>query len=207
MTGSAPISFNTAAESRDWVSAKISCGFALRRRTSARPIAPLAPAIRILIPLPFQAASRSLVVDGGFDAVIGDDIGDQPRRLGLARIGANDVVGVGRLGPGLASAVDADGLALDLGPDGTREDIRVEADLQPEAAQCPGQDPHCRPGGLRPRRFLGASPPSRLRLRLTVAPSPVEAAWPSESRSDGTAHAEALGRTTSRDASAVLPMA
>src|SRR5215831_9964681 len=74
----------------------------------------------------FQAAARSLVVDGGLGAVIGDDVGNQPRRLGLARIGADDVVSVGRLGPGLAGAVDAEGLALDLGADGTREDIRED---------------------------------------------------------------------------------
>src|SRR5262245_44007670 len=59
MIGSAPISFNTAAESPDWVRANMSCGYALRRRTSARPIAPLAPAIRILIALP-QLALRQL---------------------------------------------------------------------------------------------------------------------------------------------------
>src|SRR5262249_56049457 len=105
MTGSAPISRNTAAESRDWVSANTSCLFALRRGISARPIAPLAPAIRILIALPLQAAARSLVVDRGRDAVIGDDVGDQPRRLGLARIGADDVVGLGPLGPELPGPV------------------------------------------------------------------------------------------------------
>src|SRR5262249_41058573 len=87
MTGSAPISFNAAAESRDWVSANPSCWFALRRGPSARPIAPLAPATRILIAFPFplalrRPASRSLVVDRGLRAVIGDDVGDQPRRLG-----------------------------------------------------------------------------------------------------------------------------
>src|SRR5262249_20885459 len=65
------------------------------------------------------AASRSLVVDRGLDAVIGD----QPRRLGFARIGADDMVGVGRLDPALAGAVDAEGLALDLGADSAREDI------------------------------------------------------------------------------------
>src|SRR5262245_1716749 len=60
MTGSAPISFNGGAESGDRVSANTSCWFALRRRTSGRPIAPLAPAIRILIVLPFQLALRRL---------------------------------------------------------------------------------------------------------------------------------------------------
>src|SRR5262245_5504185 len=63
------------------------------------------------------ATSRSLVVDRGLDAVIGDDVGHQPRRLGLARIGADDVVGVGRLGPSLTGAVLADGFALELGAD------------------------------------------------------------------------------------------
>ena len=72
------------------------------------------------------AASRSLVVDRGLGAVIGDDPGDQPRRLGLARIGAHEVVGIGRLGPALAGAVDAEGLALDLGADSAREDIRED---------------------------------------------------------------------------------
>src|SRR5690348_11037053 len=33
------------------------------------------------------------VVDRGLDAVVGDDIGDQPCRPGLARIGADEVVG------------------------------------------------------------------------------------------------------------------
>src|SRR5262245_45996163 len=128
MTGSAPISFNAGAESRDLVSANTACWFALRRRTRGRPIAPLAPAIRILIAPPFncRAVSRSFVVDRGRDAVIGDDVGDQPRRLGLARVGADDVVGVGRLGPVLAGAVDAEGLALDLGVDRAREDIRED---------------------------------------------------------------------------------
>jgi hypothetical protein len=63
MTGSAPISFNAGAESGDRVSANTSCWFALRRRTSGRPIAPLAPAIRILIALPCSArfaATREL---------------------------------------------------------------------------------------------------------------------------------------------------
>src|SRR5262245_45988224 len=116
MTGSAPISFNAGTESRDLVSANTACWFALRRGTSARPIAPLAPAIRILIAPPFsslrgdskrgqvnaqlqarnasrlpsraktfsqfeincRAASRSLVIDRGLGAVIGDDVGDQP---------------------------------------------------------------------------------------------------------------------------------
>jgi len=35
-------------------------------------------------------------------------------------------VGVGRLGPGLTGAVDAERLALDLGADGAREDIRED---------------------------------------------------------------------------------
>src|SRR5262245_41852778 len=64
MTGSAPISFNAGAESGDRVSANTSCWFALRRRTSGRPIAPLAPAIRILIALPCSArcaATRELI--------------------------------------------------------------------------------------------------------------------------------------------------
>src|SRR5215472_3865010 len=106
-------------------------GFALRRRTSGRPIAPLAPAIRTLIAFSTirsicRPASRSLVVDRGLGAVIRDDVGDQLRRLGLARIGADEVVGVGRLGPALAGAVDAEGLALDLGADATGEDIRED---------------------------------------------------------------------------------
>ena len=50
-----PADMKAAAESRDWVSANTSCWLALRRRTSARPIAPLAPAMRILIPLPFSS--------------------------------------------------------------------------------------------------------------------------------------------------------
>src|SRR4029450_7921887 len=110
MTGSAPFSFNAGAESRDWVSANTSCWFALRRRTSARPIAPLAPAIRILIAFSTirsicRAASRSLVVDRGLGAVIGDDVGDQPRRLGLARLGADEGVSVRRLRPAPAGGV------------------------------------------------------------------------------------------------------
>src|SRR5262245_27060995 len=60
------------------------------------------------------------------DAVIGDDLGHQPRRFGLARVGADDVVGVGRLDPALAGAVDAERLALDLGADSAREDIRED---------------------------------------------------------------------------------
>src|SRR5215510_2720049 len=63
MTGSAPISFNGGAESGDRVSANTSCWFALRQRTRGRPIAPLAPAIRILIALPRSArfvATREL---------------------------------------------------------------------------------------------------------------------------------------------------
>src|SRR5262245_41219729 len=63
MTGSAPISFNLGAESGDRASANTSCWFALRRRTRGRPIAPLAPAIRILIALPCSArfaATREL---------------------------------------------------------------------------------------------------------------------------------------------------
>src|SRR4029077_5800375 len=43
MTASAPISFNAGAESGDRVSANTSCWFALRRRTSGRPIAPARP--------------------------------------------------------------------------------------------------------------------------------------------------------------------
>src|SRR5262249_50702301 len=75
------------------------------------------------IPINCRAASRSLVVDRGLGAVSGDDPGDQPRRLGLARIGADEVVGVGRLDPALSGAVDAEGLALDLGADSARDDI------------------------------------------------------------------------------------
>src|ERR1044072_6272310 len=60
MTGFAPISSNAGAESGDRVSANTSCWFALRQRTSGRPIAPLAPAIRILIAVPFQLALRRL---------------------------------------------------------------------------------------------------------------------------------------------------
>src|SRR5262249_45020255 len=60
MTGSASISFNGVAESSGRVSANISCWFALRRRTSARPIGPLAPAIRTLIALPCSAPLRRL---------------------------------------------------------------------------------------------------------------------------------------------------
>src|SRR5262245_13028968 len=55
MTGSAPISFNAGAESGDRASANTSCRFALRRRTSGRPIAPLAQAIRIFLALPCSA--------------------------------------------------------------------------------------------------------------------------------------------------------
>src|SRR5262245_61682026 len=55
MTGSAPISFNAGAESIDRASANTSCCFALRRRTRGRPIAPFAPAIRILIAVPCSA--------------------------------------------------------------------------------------------------------------------------------------------------------
>src|SRR5215475_49185 len=163
MTGSAPSCFNSGAESRDRVSANTSCRSALSRRTSARPIAPLAPAIMTLIAASLQlalqrlearpspcspagtqrtetpilqrpshssinspAASRSVVVDRGLGPVISDDVGDQPRRLGLARIGADDVMGVGRLGPALAGGVDPEGLALDLGADRAREDIRED---------------------------------------------------------------------------------
>jgi hypothetical protein len=58
------VSFNAGAESGDSVSANTSCWFALRRRTSGPPIAPLAPAIRILIALsshfPVQLALRRL---------------------------------------------------------------------------------------------------------------------------------------------------
>jgi hypothetical protein len=61
-------------------------------------------------PISCRAASRSLVEDPGLGAVTGDDVGDQPRWPGLARIGADAVVGVGRLGPALAGMVDADGL-------------------------------------------------------------------------------------------------
>src|SRR5215469_8108240 len=91
------LSFNAGAESCNWVSANTACWFALRRRTSGRPIAPLAPAIRTLIAFSTilsicRHASRSLVVDRGLGAVIRDDVGDQPRRLGLARIGADEVV-------------------------------------------------------------------------------------------------------------------
>jgi hypothetical protein len=53
-TASTPISFNAGAESGDRVSANTSFWFALRRRTNGRPIAPVAPAIRILIALPSQ---------------------------------------------------------------------------------------------------------------------------------------------------------
>src|SRR5262245_3215330 len=67
-----------------------------------------------------RATSRSLVIDRGLRAVVGDDVGHQPRRLGLARVGADDVVGVGRLGPSLTGAVLTEGLTLDLGADGAR---------------------------------------------------------------------------------------
>ena len=59
-----------------------------------------------------SAASRLLVVEGGLVTVIGDDVGDQLRRLCLARIGADDVVSIGRLGPALTHTIDAEGLAL-----------------------------------------------------------------------------------------------
>src|SRR5215470_5873262 len=113
-------------------------------------------------PASFQAASRSLVIDRGLSAVIGDDVGDQPRRLGLARIGADDVVGVRRLGPGLAGAVDAEGLALHLGADGAREHIRED-----EAG-----------GGTAVRVLPGTLGSFWLKICFTVSPSPVEAAWP-----------------------------
>src|SRR5262245_8928985 len=66
MTGSAPISFNGGTESDDRVSANTSCWFALRRRTSGRPIAPLAPAIRILIALPCSACFAAWIA---FDSI------------------------------------------------------------------------------------------------------------------------------------------
>ena len=58
MTGSAPISFTPAAESGERASANTWCRFSLRRRTSGRPIAPLAPEIRILIAPPIQLGSQ-----------------------------------------------------------------------------------------------------------------------------------------------------
>src|SRR5215831_12357015 len=60
MTGSAPISFNAGAESGDRVSANTAWRFALRRRTSGRPIAPPAPAIRTRIVLAFLLALRRI---------------------------------------------------------------------------------------------------------------------------------------------------
>src|SRR5262245_825040 len=106
MTGCAPISFTAGAASSDRVSANTICWLDLSRRTRGRPIAPLAPAIRILIAPRFGSPYASLVIDRGLYAVVGDDVGHQPRRLSVARIGADDVVGVGRLGPALADAIN-----------------------------------------------------------------------------------------------------
>src|SRR5215471_15704079 len=79
MTGSAPISFNAGAESRDRVSANTSCWFALRRRTNGRPIAPVAPAIRILIALPSRLALRRLAhLSDGPTAEIQSPSGGRP---------------------------------------------------------------------------------------------------------------------------------
>src|SRR5262245_24699277 len=71
MTGPAPISFTADAASRDRVSANTSCWFDLSRRTSGRPIAPLAPAIRILIALPI---SPPLSSDGRFSLASSEDL-------------------------------------------------------------------------------------------------------------------------------------
>src|SRR5262249_41894486 len=81
MTGSKPISFNAGAESRDWVSANTSCWFALRRRTSARPIAPLAPAIRILIARTLEDFRRWGRAIRRADCVLGDEIRVWPWRF------------------------------------------------------------------------------------------------------------------------------
>src|SRR5262245_52182786 len=131
MTGSTPISFNAGAESRDLVSANTSCWFALRRRTSGRPIAPLAPAIRILIALPFQLVLRRLasfsifcpfvsrsrvsmetpahlLERGGQVFVVGVDDEDREQlfRRGRACIPADAMDGAWRLVPTFARAVD-----------------------------------------------------------------------------------------------------
>jgi hypothetical protein len=79
MTGSAPISFNAGAESSDRVSANTAWRFALRRRTSGRPIAPLAPAIRTRIALPCSArfaATRELFDLQSFLQQVADEHGD-----------------------------------------------------------------------------------------------------------------------------------
>ena len=141
-------------------------------------------------PINCRAALRSLVVDGGLGAVIGDDVGDQPRRLGLARIGADDVVSIGRLGPALANAIDAEGLALDLRADSAREDI--------------GEDEAGGGMAVRRREAAGAVTTSMtvrvlpgtlgsfsLKSVFTVSPSPVEAA-----RSGGSAASASPAATT-----------
>jgi hypothetical protein len=74
MTGSAPISFNDA-DPGDRASANTSCWFALRRRTSGRPIAPLAPAIRILIALPFQLEPTEDDIEAATTLLANLDIG------------------------------------------------------------------------------------------------------------------------------------
>src|SRR6516165_11000296 len=56
MTASAPISLNAGAESGDRASANTSCWFACKRRIDGRPIAPVAPAIKILIAVYSQHA-------------------------------------------------------------------------------------------------------------------------------------------------------
>ena len=55
-----------------------------------------------------------------------DEHGEEPRRLGAARVFAHPMMGAGFLEPRLAGTVDADGLAVDLAPDLAREDIGVD---------------------------------------------------------------------------------
>ena len=83
-----------------------------------------------------SAVSKSLVVDGGLGAVIRDHVGQQPRRLGLARIGTDEWWEFGGSGPRLTSAVLADAQALDLRADGARPTLAPTATSLPD---CPHQ--------------------------------------------------------------------
>src|SRR5215475_5366876 len=57
---------------------------------------------------------------------IDDEHGEQPRRLGVTRVGAHPMIGAGPLEPRLADPVDADRLVIDLAPDRAREDVGVD---------------------------------------------------------------------------------
>src|SRR6516225_4710300 len=145
MAASAPISLNAVAESGDRVSANTSCWFACKRRFDSRPIALVAPAIKILIAFytqhalprknassagsPRNISTRTSVSkwDRQFRLIrVHHEHREELRRFCFAGIGADDVAVAGQLGEALSSLVGRHRSIIDLTADRSLKHGRVD---------------------------------------------------------------------------------